>query len=58
MGVGVVIAAIRSIEYAVRDEAPNHRGTPAPPGGPGEILTMEDGSRWFHPYNGRAPSRL
>ena len=21
----------------------------------GELLTMSDGSVWFHPYNGRAP---
>jgi hypothetical protein len=24
----------------------------------GEILTMRNGDRWFHPYNGRAPVRL
>ena len=24
----------------------------------GEILTMKNGERWFHPYNGGAPFRL
>ena len=26
-------------------------------GGPGVLLTMSDGSRWFHPYSGKAPTR-
>lgn len=26
--------------------------------GPGELLTMGDGSKWFHPYNGAAPFNL
>lgn len=25
---------------------------------PGERLTMSDGSIWFHPYNGGAPTQL
>ena len=25
--------------------------------GPGVLLTMSDGSRWFHPYSGKAPTR-
>jgi hypothetical protein len=25
--------------------------------GPGVVLSMSDGSRWFHPYNGKAPTR-
>lgn len=25
--------------------------------GPGELLTMSDGSVWFHPYGGGAPVR-
>lgn len=25
-------------------------------GGPGELLTMADGSKWFHPYSGGAPT--
>lgn len=25
--------------------------------GPGIVLSMSDGSRWFHPYNGNAPTR-
>lgn len=24
---------------------------------PGVLLTMKDGSTWFHPYNGMAPLR-
>lgn len=24
----------------------------------GELLTMGDGARWFHPYSGAAPRRL
>lgn len=24
----------------------------------GAILTMTDGSRWFHPYNGGRPERM
>lgn len=26
--------------------------------GPGEELTMSDGTVWLHPYSGRAPVRL
>lgn len=26
--------------------------------GPGELLTMGDGARWFHPYTGAAPVRI
>lgn len=25
---------------------------------PGELLTMSDGSKWFHPYNGKPPIKL
>ena len=25
--------------------------------GPGVVLSMSDGSRWFHPYSGKAPTR-
>ena len=25
---------------------------------PGSLLTMRDGSAWFHPYNGAAPVRV
>jgi len=53
-------SAIVAIEVAYHAPPPRPWDVPGYPARlqSGEVLTMGDGARWFHPYSGGAPRRL
>lgn len=47
----------------LQSRAARFTGPPAwdgqsPASQPGELLTMDDGTQWFHPYSGAAPVQV